>query len=32
MSQTTHYPINIFWGEEDDGYIAEVPALPGCSA
>ena len=25
-------PINIFWSEEDDGYIAEVPTLPGCSA
>ena len=32
MSQTPHYPINIFWSDEDDGYIAEVPTLPGCSA
>lgn len=27
-----HYPIEIFWSEEDEGYIAEVPDLPGCSA
>ena len=26
------YPINIFWSEEDEGYIAVVPDLPGCSA
>ncbi len=27
-----HYPLNIFWSEEDAGFIAEVPDLPGCSA
>lgn len=27
-----HYPINIFWSADDDGFIAEVPDLPGCSA
>lgn len=27
-----HYPINIFWSDEDGGFIAEVPDLPGCSA
>lgn len=27
-----HYPIEIFWSDEDEGYIAEVPDLPGCSA
>ena len=26
------YPVEVFWGEEDEGYIARVPALPGCSA
>jgi antitoxin HicB len=27
-----HYPISIFWSEEDAGFIAEAPDLPGCSA
>ncbi len=26
------YLIQIFWSEEDQGYIATVPALSGCSA
>jgi antitoxin HicB len=26
------YPIEVFWSEEDAGYIATVPELPGCSA
>jgi antitoxin HicB len=26
------YAIEIFWSEEDEGYIAVVPDLPGCSA
>lgn len=26
------YPLEIFWSDEDDGFIAEVPDLPGCSA
>ena len=26
------YPIEIFWSEEDEGYIAVVPDLPGCNA
>jgi len=26
------YHINIFFSEEDDGYIADIPDLPGCSA
>lgn len=32
MSTTHHLPyaINITWSDEDDGYIATVPALTGC--
>ncbi len=26
------YPIEVFWSEEDAGYIAIVPDLKGCSA
>jgi len=26
------YHINIFWSEEDGGYIADIPDLAGCSA
>ena len=26
------YKIEIFYSEEDEGYIATVPELPGCSA
>jgi predicted RNase H-like HicB family nuclease len=26
------YHINIFYSEEDGGYIADVPDLPNCSA
>lgn len=26
------YHINIFWSEEDGGYIADVPDLKACSA
>ena len=28
----TCYPLRIFCSEEDKGFIAEVPDLPGCSA
>lgn len=28
----THYSLEIFWSEEDEGFIAEAPDLPGCSA
>lgn len=31
-SQKFKYPIEVFWSEEDEGYIALVPDLPGCSA
>ncbi len=26
------YEIIIFWSEEDDAYLAEIPELPGCMA
>ena len=28
----THYHINIFYSEEDGGYVADVPDLDSCSA
>jgi predicted RNase H-like HicB family nuclease len=26
------YEINLYWSEEDQAFIAEVPDLPGCAA
>lgn len=28
----TDYPINIFYSDEDGGYIADIPDLEACSA
>ncbi|MGH9961051.1 MAG: type II toxin-antitoxin system HicB family antitoxin [Pyrinomonadaceae bacterium] len=28
----TRYEIIIYWSEEDDAFIVEVPELPGCMA
>jgi len=25
------YEVIIYWSEEDEGFIAEVPELPGCA-
>jgi predicted RNase H-like HicB family nuclease len=32
MKTKWKYEIIIYWSEEDLGYIAEVPELPGCAA
>ena len=32
MATKTKYPIEVFWSDEDEGFIATVPDLPGCSA
>ena len=26
------YEINLYWSNEDKGFVAEVPELPGCMA
>jgi predicted RNase H-like HicB family nuclease len=28
----SRYEIIIFWSDEDNAYVAEVPELPGCMA
>jgi predicted RNase H-like HicB family nuclease len=28
----TRYEIIIYWSEEDEAFVAEVPELPGCMA
>jgi predicted RNase H-like HicB family nuclease len=32
MMERFKYEIDIFWSEEDEGYIADVPDLKYCSA
>ena len=32
MVDASRYPIQVFWSEDDGGFIATVPDLPGCSA
>jgi antitoxin HicB len=32
MSDPRRYPTNVFWSDEDDGFIAVATDLPGCSA
>lgn len=28
----TRYEVIIYWSDEDESFIAEVPELPGCAA
>lgn len=32
MSEHSGYHINVFFSEDDDGYIADIPDLDACSA
>jgi predicted RNase H-like HicB family nuclease len=32
MTEYRDYHINIFWSDEDEGYIADIPDLKYCSA
>ena len=32
MTETNHYPAQVFWSNDDKGFIAVAPDLPGCSA
>jgi predicted RNase H-like HicB family nuclease len=32
MSNKYRYEIIMYWSEEDQAFIAEVPDLPGCAA
>ena len=32
MPEAFRYPIHLIWSDEDEGFIATAPDLPGCSA
>jgi predicted RNase H-like HicB family nuclease len=32
MLNDPRYEIILFWSDEDDAFVAEVPELPGCAA
>jgi len=32
MQEDIKYELIIYWSEDDDAYIVEVPELPGCMA
>jgi predicted RNase H-like HicB family nuclease len=32
VNRAGRYPKQVFWDDEDEGFIATAPDLPGCSA
>ena len=32
MSEKYRYEVIIYWSDEDNAFVAEVPELPGCMA
>ena len=32
MPETIRYEIILYWSDEDQAFIADVPELPGCAA
>jgi len=32
MASKWKYEIIIYWSDDDEAYVAEVPELPGCAA
>jgi len=32
MTSSWKYEIIMYWSDEDEAYVAEVPELPGCAA
>jgi len=32
MDNALRYEVIIYWSEDDEAFIAEVPELPGCAA
>lgn len=32
MYNPARYPVVVYWSEEDQAYLVEVPDLPGCLA
>ena len=32
MQEDIKYELVVYWSEDDDAYIVEVPELPGCLA